>query len=132
VARIPTTFVDGTSGVILFTEAYATCQGWDMIWGFSALNDRRTSPQIPPSFIGVTGNAPEGPLNQMIPLPQWYPQPNQCDTRLVQSHQVGGILVALGDGSCRVVNENVSQAAWQSAILPNDNINPTDVAGGGW
>jgi prepilin-type N-terminal cleavage/methylation domain-containing protein len=134
-ARIPTTFMDGTSGVILFTEAYASCQGNDMLWGYAALTDRRASPEIPPPFMGPNSGTYPGQFSAplgYLPLPQWFPDPRACDPRMVQSHQVGGILVALADGSCRVVSDNVSQQAWVTACIPNDNLNPNDVPGGGW
>jgi hypothetical protein len=50
----------------------------------------------------------------------------------IQSHQVGGILVGLGDGSCRLVSDSISLLTWQAAMWPNDRLNPSDVPGGGW
>jgi hypothetical protein len=39
---------------------------------------------------------------------------------MLQTPFAGGILVALGDGSSRVVGTGVSQYSWQLAITPND------------
>jgi hypothetical protein len=143
-AKIPTTFMDGTSGVIMFTEGYSNCNGvyqpggnpgggGDFMWGQSGLGyttaPGRPIPMIPHPSAGSWFGRPNFPN---VPLPQWFPDPLSCNGLQVQSHQVGGILVGLGDGSCRVVSDTVSQQTWQSAILPNDNINPNDIPGGGW
>jgi hypothetical protein len=68
----------------------------------------------------------------MYTLPQWNPDLGACDVNALQSHQPGGILVGLGDASCRVVSDSISQAAWTAAVIPNDNRNPGDIPGGGW
>jgi prepilin-type N-terminal cleavage/methylation domain-containing protein len=120
-ASLTSTFVDGTSGTILFAEAYASCAGADMIWSLPYIIPGNNNPDH--SWGNAFGtNA----------LPQWAPEPALCNASLLQSHQVGGILVGLADGSCRVVSESVSQLAWQAALYPNDRMNPNDVAGGGW
>jgi prepilin-type N-terminal cleavage/methylation domain-containing protein len=133
-ARIPNTFHDGTSGVILFTEAYAQINnascGGNVPINWNDAHDGIGSTRPQPSFGGVNTHSPT-PL--LINLPQWFPDPQDAICyNYVQSHQVGGILVALGDGSCRMVSDAVSQAAWQTAVIPNDNHNPGDFPGGGW
>jgi prepilin-type N-terminal cleavage/methylation domain-containing protein len=127
-ARYPTApFIDGTSGVIIFTEAYAYCQGVPINWNDAHDGVGYTRPQ--PSF----GFPPLGVTPALVSLPQWFPDPASCNLYYtVQSHQVGGILVGMADGSCRVVGDTVTQQAWQAAVIPNDNINPTDVPAGGW
>jgi prepilin-type N-terminal cleavage/methylation domain-containing protein len=123
-AAIPATFKDGTSGTIIFSEGYAMCNDPVMV---AAYGNPRTY------VWGEDGpNPTRMPMIQNYYLPQWFPDDTQCISGLIQSHQVGGILVGLGDGSCRVVSESVSQAAWTAAIIPNDRKNPTDVPGGGW
>jgi hypothetical protein len=129
-AKLPATMVDGTSGVILFSEAFANCNFSYMEW-FNA----NTTPGSRPSATFPAPTTQPQPLVQphgVYPLPQWFPDAGLCNSGLLQSHQVGGILVALADGSCRVVSENVSVLAWTAAVIPNDRRNPGDVAGGGW
>jgi prepilin-type N-terminal cleavage/methylation domain-containing protein len=120
VAKLPATFIDGTSGTIIFSEAYTRCGGSPVFWQGWPFQD------VQPV------NGLRNPGFQTTALPQWFPDTQFCVPNLLQSHQVGGILVGLGDASCRVVSENVSQLAWQAAVYPNDNQNPTDVGGGGW
>jgi prepilin-type N-terminal cleavage/methylation domain-containing protein len=115
VARIPATFKDGTSGVILFTEAYVDCGNIGLLAFYTDAFPNRSSPTIANTL-----------------LPQWFPDPQDCNPSQVQSHQVGGILVGLGDGSARVVTDSVQQLTWQAALYPNDRLNPGDIQGGGW
>ncbi len=69
----------------------------------------------------------------------WYQQPNtlmfqaapavsDCDNWRAQSGHVGGMNVALADGSVRFVSASVSQATWTNALLPNDG----NVLGSDW
>jgi hypothetical protein len=124
VASLTSTFKDGTSGVILFSEGYALCSD---AAGIAANGSPR-------SYVwGEDGpNPTRMPMIENYYLPQWFPDDANCISGLLQSHQHGGILVGLGDGSCRVVGDSVSQAAWTAALIPNDNRNPTDIPGGGW
>jgi prepilin-type N-terminal cleavage/methylation domain-containing protein len=128
VARIPSTFKDGTQGTIMFSEAYTSCNN----------NGNPAGPLLWQGFIftgqpySQPGNAPMNPGFQTNQLPQWFPDEVVCNPYLLQSHQVGGILVALGDGSCRVVSDSITAQAWSAAVYPNDNQNPNDIQGGGW
>jgi prepilin-type N-terminal cleavage/methylation domain-containing protein len=120
-SRIPATFMDGTSSVIMFSEQYANCNGVPTYWAQGNPVGGRSSD----TFAHLSG--------ALSSLPQWFPDPQSCNTNQVQSHQVGGILVGMGDAHCRVVSDSVSQLAWQYALIPNDNHNPEDLgAAGGW
>jgi hypothetical protein len=141
VAKIPGSFVDGTSGTILFSETYAgNCpvgpQGWPIFWNGAAAANGLGGAFFPQSAGNIPG--PGGGVGRPNPgfasalLPQWMPDQSLCNPNLLQSHQAGGILAAMADGSCRIVSDRVSQPAWQAAVYPNDNLNPTDIAGGGW
>jgi prepilin-type N-terminal cleavage/methylation domain-containing protein len=44
----------------------------------------------------------------------------QCDPRIPQSAHTAVVQVAMGDGSARGVTATVSQATWNSAVLPAD------------
>jgi len=140
VASIPTTFIDGSSNTILFSETYAgNCplgsQGWPIFWNGAAAANGLGGAFFPP---GGNTPGPGGGVGRPNPgfasalLPQWVPDQSLCNPNLLQSHQAGGILVALADGSCRLVSDRVSQPAWQAAVYPNDHLNPTDLPGSGW
>jgi len=115
-AAIPRTFVDGTSNTIVFGERYAIClQGLSgevqHCWGESGQGVGPTAGTnyFSPSFWNTN-------------LPQLKPTQAQCNPALLQSPFSGGVLVGLGDGSVRSVSSGVSQATWQSALLPADGI----------
>jgi prepilin-type N-terminal cleavage/methylation domain-containing protein len=122
-ARIPSTFQDGTSNTIIFTERYTTCQTYQYIWGEDGTLSM--SPMWPnPYGAGAYPlNAPAAPpagMAGVIPVPQVTPTPATCDPTTVQSPYAGTILVGLGDGSTRSVSPGVSQRSWQIAITPAD------------
>jgi prepilin-type N-terminal cleavage/methylation domain-containing protein len=118
---IVTCFRDGTSQTIMFSEHYGTCIDptdgleYDMLWC--------ESNPYPHNYGGD-----QCPTIMNTALPQFQPIPKNCVSNLYQSHQAGGILVSLGDGSVRQVAPAISQATWQSAILPDDGI----PLGGDW
>ena len=123
-ASLTSTFKDGTSGIIMFSEGYANCPDPAMT---AAYGSARVY-----GWGETNWNPTRMPTIENYYLPQWFPDSDQCLGGHLQSHQVGGILVGLGDGSSRVVSDSVSAAAWSAAIIPNDRKNPTDFPGGGW
>lgn len=56
---------------------------------------------------------------QVMPNP-WDGRSSQCDNTLLQSPHSSGILVALGDGSVRLVTSSITPAFWSYAVRPND------------
>jgi prepilin-type N-terminal cleavage/methylation domain-containing protein len=105
-ARLPATFPDGTSNTIILCEHRASCGGCDGLWTES--NSGQCSNNYQLSELRTTA------------LPQWQPPVGACNTAQVASNSAGGILVALGDGSVRLVSQGISAFTWQNAILPND------------
>lgn len=63
--------------------------------------------QVQPTFVGATAT---------------------CDPRLASAPRSAGILVGLGDGSCRLVGASVSPATWWSACTPQGG----EVLGNDW
>jgi prepilin-type N-terminal cleavage/methylation domain-containing protein len=61
-------------------------------------------PQIKPKSLGAAGAA------------------DTCDPHRVQGFSAGGILVGLGDGSCRLVSGGISQSTWGRAVDPADGL----------
>lgn len=108
-------FPDGTSNTIIFSEHYGTCNDpndgttYDMLWGESNPWPNNYGGDQNASFLNTA-------VFQNIPSPQ------DCNSTLLQSHQQGGILVTLGDGSVRQVAPSISQTTWQAALLPADGV----------
>jgi prepilin-type N-terminal cleavage/methylation domain-containing protein len=97
-ANIP----DGTSNTVFFTERYGSCGG-----------------------AGSLHDYPTPPYSSMFNYYNYYPIQNQpttasCDYTLPNSPHTAGIVVGLGDGSCRLVSNAVSQATWYLALTPDD------------
>jgi hypothetical protein len=117
-ARIPATFADGTSNTIVFTEKYGYCavsnanntgslwyrNNWTSTWG-PYFNVRLGGP-APPQTPAYTFQVKPTPIN------------TNCEYRLPSTGHTGGIVVAMGDGSSRLVSQGVSPLTWWSACTP--------------
>jgi prepilin-type N-terminal cleavage/methylation domain-containing protein len=115
---------DGTSNTLFFAEKLATCRsasqavatntgmtgptplrGNVMLWGGFAH-------RLAPFFAGRTA-APH-------PKFQFGVTQTTCDADVPQALTAGGLLVGLGDGSVRTLNNGISVATWNQAINPSD------------
>jgi prepilin-type N-terminal cleavage/methylation domain-containing protein/prepilin-type processing-associated H-X9-DG protein len=123
-AVIPTSFPDGTSNTILYTERYGTCGSsgnpnasstFGNLWSCSNL------PWKPVFCINRLDQTPQGPgyppCFKFQVQPDWI---NSCDSSRAQSPHAGGINVLLGDGSVRFVNGSISDETWARACDPQD------------
>jgi prepilin-type N-terminal cleavage/methylation domain-containing protein len=122
-ARLPGSVPDGLSNTIFFTEKYAVCNsrqpfvGAGSLWAF------------PPAFpntlttygaaVGFTSDLQGLPHFAHLDLFQLQPAPGRCNPYQAQTPHTGGIHVALGDGSVRVVHPEVTFAAWHAAFTPD-------------
>ncbi len=70
-----------------------------------------TGVSSPPSF--------NSGYNPSLPF-QMVPPTNGCDFSILQTPHAGGMVVALGDGSVRVVTSTISLTTWAEACQPND------------
>jgi prepilin-type N-terminal cleavage/methylation domain-containing protein len=128
-ARIPATFIDGTSNIIIFTEAYGTCgntgnlgSAWGTLWADSN-SSWRPSFNLTSSKTAVPNNYP------LALLPQWQPNYiNNCNLNQPNSPHTGGITAGLGDGSVRFVGQGISRTTWARACDPRDGL----VLGSDW
>jgi prepilin-type N-terminal cleavage/methylation domain-containing protein len=117
---------DGTSQTIVFGEHYANCQFYsgyptDGTAGSSML-------AFESNFDFTTGHGWKNATIISTALPQFAPKGATCDETRQQAHSTGGILVGMGDGSCRSVSSGISQGTWAAALLPNDGV----VLGSDW
>jgi prepilin-type N-terminal cleavage/methylation domain-containing protein len=117
-ARIPGTFQDGTSNTIVFTEKFGYCamnnanntgslwyrNNFSSTWG-PYFNVRLGGPPPPQTPI-YTFQVKPLPLN------------TNCEYRLPSTGHTGGIVVAMGDGSSRLVSQGISPLTWWSACTP--------------
>jgi prepilin-type N-terminal cleavage/methylation domain-containing protein len=112
---IPSAFPDGTSNTITFADTKVNCQNVGKIWAES-------NPQNPgnscSSFGTDAGYQWGGFFTTTTPL--FNPPASQCDICRLNSNYTAGILVALGDGSSRLVSSGISPGTWTAAILPDD------------
>lgn len=129
-ARIPQSFPDGTSNVIVMSEIYGTC---------GPINITNAAPTY--ASLWADSNATWRPIfctNNSMRNPQagYSPacikfQPRLpylgagCNTATNQSPHFGGINCLLGDASVRNVSDAVSALTWGNACDPQDG-NPLD------
>ena len=123
--KMPASIPDGVSNTIFFGEAYGSC-------GLSAGNPAAatssaslwadSTAQWRPIMCHNTGPnktvAPGyAPCNMFQVRPDMF---TTCDPSRGQSAHVGGMNVAMGDGSVRFVSSTVSIANWTAACDPRD------------
>jgi prepilin-type N-terminal cleavage/methylation domain-containing protein len=82
------------------------------------LPDQWTSNAIPVRFGGV-GAQPQQPTPR--PFQTGLTRQSACDPRIAGSPHAGGMLVALGDGSVRSLNPNMSDWTFWAACTPDGN-----------
>jgi prepilin-type N-terminal cleavage/methylation domain-containing protein len=117
IARLPQTFKDGTSNVVIFAERYGMCQGYPVYWssGHEAL-------WLGPPIFAENLRFDWGiePINRLEQMFQINPSEAQCNPYATQTGHRAAMTVAMGDGSVRGVGLSISLATWVNAQLPND------------
>jgi prepilin-type N-terminal cleavage/methylation domain-containing protein len=122
-ARIPSSFPDGTSSTVLFTDIYGTC-GWTgdltfmhgSLWADANHIWRPTFCTNSPDRTTTVGyNA----CYKFQVRPDWQ---TQCSPDRAQSGHAAGTNVCLADGSVRFVSEGVSPQTWAQACDPRDGV----------
>ncbi len=130
-ARIP----DGTSNTVFFAEKFRTCnQNYAPLWGHGWWNvsympifaygsadgaTGYTDYSVYPGLVGANAKF------QTIAQKEWS---TLCNPALTQQIHTGAMLVGVGDGSVRTVNNSISNATWWQALTPQGG----EVLGNDW
>lgn len=120
--EMPTSFPDGLSNTIFFTEIYGTCgstgdlsSAWGSLWADA------NSVWRPVVCTNAVNKSPSS--SGYPPCLKFQVQPdvsNTCDTARAQSPHAQGMHVAIGDGGVRFVSENISDTVWANVCDPRD------------
>ena len=111
-AQIPSTFPDGTSNTLLFSQNYTICGSTMYMWNMGM----GVTPPTWPYYYNPSANY------LSLPLPQFGPVPSQCDPSRLQSPYSGLILGGLADGSVRTISAGTSAYSWNLALNPSDGL----------
>jgi prepilin-type N-terminal cleavage/methylation domain-containing protein len=75
---------------------------------------------LSPTSLGLNWQSiPNYPWAYALPFQQ-VPIVKFCNPQLLQSFSAGGLVVGMGDGSVRIVNQGISNTTWGFAIDPGD------------
>lgn len=108
------TFQDGTSNTIAFAEHYSKCQITTYLYG---VYQPRVS-WVHRATFADKRYADAYPENGVIPNETFQVMPKMCDRHLAQTPHPSGMLVALADGSCRIIQVGISPATYWAAVTP--------------
>ncbi|MFM7522151.1 MAG: DUF1559 domain-containing protein, partial [Planctomycetota bacterium] len=127
-SRIPQTFADGTSKVVMLAERYGTCGSG------GSLQDARTAGSLwsdsntrwrpvfcVNTFDQTPATAGYTPCAMFQVAPHWL---NGCDTTRAQTAHPGGMSVTMGDGSVRGAGDAMDPQAWIAVCDPRDGQSP--------
>lgn len=128
-----TSVTDGTSNTIFYAEKTTVCvnknyfdtaiQGdanYYNIWAYARTSWKEWNPVF---AYQITGSASKF---QVLPITNGANA--NCDPRLASAPRSAGILVAMGDGSCRLLSASVSPTTWWWACTPDQG----EVLGSDW
>lgn len=120
--EMPSSFPDGLSNCIFFTEMYGNC-GWtnDINFSYASLWADSNSIWRPVFCTNTFHKHPAGagypPCLKFQVLPDML---SGCDPSRGQSSHAQGIHVALGDGSVRFASQNMDDQVWARLCDPRD------------
>jgi prepilin-type N-terminal cleavage/methylation domain-containing protein len=122
---LASSFPDGTSNTVLFTEKLSTCKGGSTVGGTIWSDGSIGSPY--PQWHAIIGVV-HPTLSTYAMVSAIYPSyplfsvdENTCtDYTLPSSSHTAVMVVGLGDASVRTVSRGISTNTWWLALLPND------------
>jgi hypothetical protein len=114
-ASIPRTFTDGTSNTIVLATKYGVC-------GEGGSHYASPPKSKTGAFFGQNPAKVKAAAADPTATFQDRPSAKQClhTPLMAQSYEAEGLLVALADGSTRVVSPRLSALTWNLALQPND------------
>src|SRR5262249_17919088 len=123
-ARIPGTFINGTSNTICFATKFAACGQASSVAGVVIQGGSRYDANPTSPFAAFFGeNAAEKPAHPSDPDAAFQLAPRGGDYLVwpltAQSFSRQGLAVAMGDGSVRDIWPAVSPNTWNTALQPN-------------
>ncbi|HTU19137.1 MAG TPA: DUF1559 domain-containing protein [Gemmataceae bacterium] len=112
---IPRDIPDGMSNTIFWTEKLAYCTGGGNTGGthLAANGDGGWMPLVGTSVSALSPNIK--PYFNIA-------NPNSCPYQQPSSSHTGTLLVGLGDGSVRAINNGMSQPTFNAAMIPNEGL----------
>jgi len=102
-AKIGSSFGDGTSNTIMFAERMGVCAGTGSLWAHGNWT---------PTWMAQFA------FSSQLP-PQSRPTQAACDPVRAQGLSASGCNVGMADGSVRNMNTSISQTTWWAACTPN-------------
>lgn len=134
--KMPASIPDGLSNTIFFAEHYSVCGPSTFVWTLGQSWCSHEGQHVP--CVGRAERHPtfaEASFSDVVPvtigaggaartvgsLPltfQVRPSLAECDPRVPNSSISGGLLVALADGSVRLVRRGIDPQAFWSAVTP--------------
>jgi prepilin-type N-terminal cleavage/methylation domain-containing protein len=122
--RYPAYITDGTSQTIFFTEHLVMGHGATGTWSPSDDKDCNYWPDWGPMIASSEGGQPTGPAAMF----QTLTRSRTGNGSIASTAHIAGCMVALGDGSARVVSNGVNPYTWWAAMTPNAG----DIVGSDW
>jgi hypothetical protein len=120
-ASLPASFVDGTSNTILFATKFGVC-------GEGGSRYAAAPNSTFAAFFGQNAARIKADPSDPAATYQLVPDKDQCRVTplmaqsFVATGRNAGILVVLGDGSCRLLSPNISAETWNRSMQPNDKL----------
>jgi prepilin-type N-terminal cleavage/methylation domain-containing protein len=114
-AKLPGTFLDGTSNTIVTAEHYAYHCGNSVFNPYSALNSFGVGNYFLRAAFADIFDIPHDPVFTF----QTAPRVEDCSPGLAQTPHRSGMITGLADGSVRIISPSISATTYWAATTPN-------------